>query len=237
VNEARTNGGAADATPGAVEVGPVPYAGAPDPELEVLEARAVERAAAPTLAFRMRATDVSGRPIFAIALTAVITIEPAKRRYEPEERERLVELFGTPERWAATTTSFRWAQTAAMVGAFTGSTEFELAVPCSYDLELAAPKYFDGLAEGEAPLRFHFNGTVIYEATGGAMQMIQLPWDRSTRFRLPVSVWRRMIEAHYPYRGWVPVHVETLDRLRARKVDRGLPTFDATIEDLLDGPR
>jgi hypothetical protein len=218
----------------AVQVEPVPFAGAPDPDLEVLGARAVERSAAPTLAFRVRMTDASGRPIFAVALTAVITIEPAKRSYEPAERERLVELFGAPERWASTTESFRWAHAGAMVGGFAGSTEFELEIPCTYDLELAAAKYFDGLAGGEAPLRFHFNGTVIYEAADGVMQMVQLPWDRSARFRMPVAVWRRMIEAHYPYRGWVPVHVDTLDRLRARKAERGLPTFDATIEELLD---
>src|SRR5262245_16539104 len=108
----------------AVEAEPVPFAGAPDPEREVLEARAVERAAAPTLAFRVRAADQSARPIFAVALTTVITIEPAKRTYEPEERERLVELFGAPERWGATTESFRWAQTGAMVGGFQGSTVF-----------------------------------------------------------------------------------------------------------------
>jgi Family of unknown function (DUF6084) len=219
------------------EVEPAPFAGAPDPEFEVLEARAVERAAAPTLAFRARISDSSGRPIFAIALTAVITIEPAKRAYEPGDRERLIELFGAPERWASTTTSFRWTRASAMVPSFEGSTEVELEVPCSYDLEIAAAKYFDGLAGGEAPLRFHFNGTVIYEAAAGAMQMVQLPWDRSTRFGMPVAVWRRMIDAHYPYRTWVPLHTETLDRLRTLRTARGLPTFDAAIEELLDGAR
>jgi Family of unknown function (DUF6084) len=215
------------------EVEPAPFAGAPDPELEVIEARPVERAAAPTLAFGIRISDASKRPIFTVALTAVITIEPAKRDYDAADRARLVELFGAPERWASTTTSVRWAQASAMVSSFTGSAEFELAVPCSYDLELAAAKYFEGLEGGEAPLRFHFNGTVIYEADGGAMQMVQLPWDRSTRFRMPVSVWRRMIDAHYPYRGWVPVHADTLNRLQRLKAERGLPTFDAAIDVLL----
>ena len=219
-----------------VEVEPAPFAGAPDPELEVLDARAVERAAAPTLAFQVRIADSSRRPIFAIALTAVIMIEPAKRTYEPDDRERLVELFGAPERWGSTTTSFRWTQASAMVPSFQGSIEVELEVPCSYDLELAAAKYFDGPAGGEAPLRFHFNGTVIYEAAAGEMQMVQLPWDRSTRFAMPIAVWRRMIDAHYPYRAWVPIHADTLGRLRRLKAERGLPTFDATIDALLAEP-
>ena len=82
-----------------------PFTGAPDPEFEVVSARAVERAAAPTLAFKVRAGDESGRRLFTIALTAVITIEPSKRRYDEPTRERLFELFGEPQRWASTTTN------------------------------------------------------------------------------------------------------------------------------------
>jgi hypothetical protein len=210
-----------------------PFSGAPDPEFEVLRAEPVERAAAPTLSFTVRASDDSDRRVFAIALTAVITIEPSKRRYDEETRERLIELFGEPQRWASTTTNFRWAQADALVAAFEGSTEFELVVPCTYDLELAAAKFFHGLADGEAPLRFHFNGTVFYESDDGRMQIVQVPWDRSPRFRMPVDVWRRAIDAVYPYRAWVPVDSQTLARLQRRKAERGLPTFDAVLGELL----
>ena len=103
-----------------------------------------------------------------------------------------------------------------LVPAFTGSTEFELVVPCTYDLELAAAKYFHGLADGAAPLRFHFNGTVFYEADGGRMQIVQIPWDRSPRFRMPIEVWRGTIDAAYPYRGWVPVDTRHARAPRAR---------------------
>ncbi len=212
----------------------VPFTGGPDPDFEVLEAHPVERAAAPTLGFTVRVSDASERQVFTIALTAVITVEPSKRPYDPSSRERLVELFGEPVRWASTTTNFRWAQADALVPAFAGSTEFELTVPCTYDLELAAAKYFHGLAEGEAPLRFHFNGTIFYEADGGRMQIVQIPWDRSPRFRMPIEVWRATIDATYPYRAWVPLHAETLARLERRKAERGLPTFDTVLEQLLD---
>ena len=120
-----------------------------------------------------------------------------------------------------------------LVPGFNGSTEFELVVPCTYDLELAAAKYFHGLDSGTAPLRFHFNGTVFYESEGGRMQVVQVPWDRSPRFELPVEVWRRAIDAAYPYRAWVPVHSDTLARLERRKAERGLPTFDAVVDELL----
>jgi hypothetical protein len=216
------------------ELGQSPFEDAPDPDFEILRATPVERAAAPTLSFTVRATDDSGRRVFTIAATAVISIEPSKRRYDGETRERLLELFGEPQRWASTTTSFRWAQAEALVGSFEGSTEFELVVPCTYDLELAAAKYFYGLADGEAPLRFHFNGTVFYEADDGRMQIVQVPWDRSPRFRMPVEAWRGAIDAVYPFRAWVPLDRETLERLRRRKAERGLPTFDAALTELLD---
>ena len=212
-----------------------PFSGAPDPDFEVLSARPIERAAAPTVGFRIRVSDGSRLPVFTIALTVVITVEPSKRPYDPASRERLVELFGEPERWASTTTNFRWAQADALVPAFDGGqTEFELPVPCTYDLELAAAKYFHGLDDGSAPLRFHFNGTVFYEAEGGRMQIVQIPWDRSPRFRMPIEVWRRTIDAAYPFRSWVPVHSETLARLERRKAERGLPTFDAVLDELID---
>ena len=219
----------------AAELEQAPFTGAPDPDFELLSSRPIERAAAPTVGFRVRVSDPSERRVFTIAVTAVISIEPAKRSYDPEVRERLLELFGEPERWASTTANFRWAQASALVPAFEGSTEFELVVPCTYDLELAAAKYFHGLPDGGAPLRFHFSGTVFYEDEGGRMQIVQVPWDRSPRFSMPIEVWRRTIDAAYPYRAWVPVHAATLDRLQRLKAERGLPTFDATVDVLLEG--
>jgi hypothetical protein len=210
-----------------------PFTDAPDPDFEVLAARSVDRAAAPTLRFRIRVTDNPDRRVFAIALTVVITIEPSKRAYDAQTRERLVELFGEPERWASTTTNFRWAQADALVGAFEGQAEFDLVVPATYDLEVAASKYFDGLSEGSAPMRFHFNGSVFYEAADGRIQIVQLPWDRSPRFEMPVEVWRRAIAAVYPFRRWIPAHAETIAKLARLKALRGSPTFDALLDELV----
>ncbi len=204
------------------------------PEFEVVGVEAVERAAAPTLRFEVRATDRSGLPVYMIALSVLITIEPAKRSYDGPTRERLVELFGEPERWATTTTSFRWTQTDVFVPSFAETTNFAIPVACTYDLEVAASKYFHGLDGGEAPLRFHFSGTVFYEAADTSMQQLRIPWDRSVRYSMPVAAWDEMIAAHYPYRAWIPVHTETLARLARRKAALGLPTFDATAAKLLD---
>lgn len=214
---------------------PPAFTGGPDPEFEVIGVRALKRSAAPALAFTVRVADGSPRSIFTIALTSLITVEPAKRSYDEASRERLVELFGAPERWSATAQSFRWGQIDSLVPAFETETEFELRLDCSYDLELAATKYFAGVGDGEAPLRFHFNGTVFYPGEDGRMQMVQLPWDRSARFGMPVATWREMIAAHYPHRSWIPADRETVARLERLKVERGLPTFDAALAALLDG--
>ena len=206
----------------------------PGPEFEVLGAEPVPRSAVPTVRFRMRATDASPFRVQTIALVTLISIEPAKRSYEAADRERLVELFGPPERWAATTDSFRWTQADVLVPGFDESVEFELPIPCSYDLELAPAKYLAGLAGGEVPLRFHFNGSVFYGDAEGRAQVIPLPWDRSIRFAMPHSVWSDTIAEHYPLRSWIPLDALTVERLAARKARLGAPTFDAAVSGLLD---
>ena len=99
-----------------------------------------------------------------------------------------------------------------MVPAFTGSTTFALEVPCTYDLEVAAAKYFYALADGSVPLSFHFNGTVFYRGAGRAAAGVPVPWSASAQFGMPVAAWRAMIAEHYPGGGWIRVSDETLAR-------------------------
>lgn len=213
---------------------PLTGGGVPAPEFEVARVDHVERAATPTLRFHASVRDPSGRPIHTIALSVLITVEPAKRAYSDAERERLVELFGQPERWASTTGSFRWGQADVLVPRFRGETRFEIPIACTYDHEVAAAKYLAGLEDGSAPLRLHFNGSILYEAGDGRLQLAAIPWDCSVRFEMPISAWRRMIDAHYPFRRWIGLDPRTVERLARRRAERGLPTFDATVEELLD---
>jgi hypothetical protein len=194
----------------------------------VLGAEPVAHAAAPTLRFALRVTEAA--EVHSIALNAQLQIDPARRSYDDATRERLVELFGAPERWAATTRSFLWAQVGAVVPAFQGSAEFALDVPCTYDLEVAAAKYVYSLPDGEVPLTFHFSGTILHDGLNVAM----VPWSCSASFKLPVETWRSMMAAYYPGGGWVRLETATLDRLAERKARRHLPTFDATVAELLD---
>ena len=213
--------------------GGAPAPAHPAPELTVLGVEAVPHSAVPNLFFTGHVSEPSGREVYAIALTAYVMIDPARRAYDDATRARLVELFGEPERWGATTHSFLWAELSVLVPSFTGATTFRLPMQCNYDLEIAATKYIGSLSEGHVPLTFNFTGTIFYRGDADRLQIVKVPWDCTTRFQMPAEVWRRMIDEHYPNGGWVRLSEETLERLGEQKAAAGHPTFDATVADLL----
>jgi hypothetical protein len=205
----------------------------PEPDFSVLGVSAVKYAAAPMLNFDLHVAESSGRQVYMIALTIQVMIEPARRSYDDATRERLKGLFGEPERWAVTTRSLVWAQVDVVIPAFTGSTTVSVPITCSYELEVAAAKYFHSLPDGQAPLAFHFNGTIYYKDYDGQMQMVLVPWTKSCDYRMPVATWRDMIEMYYPNTAWVALNGATIDALQSRQVSRGLATPDACIMQLL----
>jgi Family of unknown function (DUF6084) len=207
--------------------------GEPGLDFTIEGVHAVPYAAAPTLRFILRVDDASSREIFMAGLSVQIQIEPAKRTYGAEEGEKLTELFGDPHRWTTTAQRMQWASESVLIPSFTGSTTAQIEVLCNYDVELAAAKYFHSVTDGEIPLAFHFNGSVYYAGEGDRLQIVQVPWDTTTAFKMPVSVWREMIDSYYPYRGWVPLHRDTLDALQRLKARMGAPTFDAAVTELL----
>jgi hypothetical protein len=209
----------------------------PDTDFAVLGARTVRYAAAPMLALDLQVSESSGRQVYMVALTIQLMIEPARRRYDDATRERLIELFGSPERWAVTTRSLVWSKLDVLVPAFTGSTTVSVPIACNYDLELAAAKYLHSLPDGEAPLALHFSGMIYYPCEDGGLQMVLVPWTKSIDFRMPVSVWKETIEHYYPNTGWVALRSQTLAALQREKLDRGLATIDACVERLLDEAR
>jgi hypothetical protein len=209
----------------------------PEPEFAVIGARSVKYAAAPMFTIDLQVSESSGRPVYMIALSIQLMIEPARRRYDDETRERLLELFGPPERWAVTTRSVVWSQVDVLVPAFTGSTTVSVPIACNYDLELAATKYLHALPDGEAPAAMHFNGTIYYPGDDGGLQMVLVPWTKSIDFRLPISVWRETVDHYYPNTGWVALRTETLEGLQRAKLDRGLATLDAAVAALIEEGR
>jgi len=202
-------------------------------DFAVVGAEPIQHAATPGVRFHLHVTEPEGREVYAIALSTQIQIDPARRPHDEATRARLVELFGTPERWGATTHSFQWARIESLVPSFSESTGFTVEVPCTYDLEVTSAKYFDALKDGDVPLSFHFNGTVLYRGADDRLQVVLVPWSCTTRWRMPVEVWKRTIAAHYPGGGWIRLQHDTLEALGRRKAERGLHTFDDTVRDLL----
>ncbi len=199
---------------------------------DCLGAHADRYAVAPSMAFTLRISDSSGQRVEAIALRCQIRIEPSRRRYSAAEAERLNDLFGETQRWAETLRPLQFTNVAIMVPRFTGSIELDLPVMLSYDLEIGSTRYFAGLDDGEVPLLLLFSGTV-FGMTGGRLQAQQVPWSKEAAYRLPISIWREAVDAHFPNSAWIKMSRQTLDELQRFKTRTALPTWDATIQALL----
>ena len=209
----------------------------PAPEFAITSAAHLAYAAAPTMVFSATATDAAEHDIQSMALSAQVMIDPSRRGYDTRTRERLTELFGPPASWTPSTQALSWARIMAVVPGFVGTTTFALEIPCTYDLEVAATKFFYALEEGEVPLSFHFSGTVFYRSTNSRLQVAPVPWSATARFQMPVTTWRAMIAEHYPGGGWIRLQNETLASLNALRAERGLTSLDACVAELLEETR
>jgi hypothetical protein len=206
----------------------------PDLSFQVEGAEVVPFAVSPLLAFKLRIANADAdEQVQTVTLRCQIQIETTKRLYTAGEKERLGDLFGEPERWGHTLRAMLWTHATAIVTPFRGSTLVDLHVPCTFDFNVAATKYFAGLDSGEVPLNLMFSGTVFYEGGERGLQAVQIPWDREAHFRLPVKVWEEMMEHYYPNGAWLRLRRDVFDRLYRYKMRRGIPTWEQTIESLM----
>ena len=107
------------------------------------------------------------------------------------------------------------------------------AVPCTYDLEVVASKYFYALEDGEVPLEFLFSGTVFYAGEGGRLQIARISWEKEAEYRMPVRLWKEMMERYFPNSAWIRLRKDAFDQLYDYKVRMALPTWEAAVEALL----
>lgn len=198
----------------------------------VLNARAEPYAAVPTINLRLSVASSVPEPVHAVALRCQVRIEPQRRRYDSGEEDRLEELFGDTPRWGDTLRPFLWTHLATTLTGFTGVTEVDLPLPVSYDFEVAGAKYLHSLGDGEVPLVLLFSGTVFSRGNSGFSAQ-PVPWHAEASYRMPVKVWRDVMDMYFPNSGWLRLPCETIDRLSRRKVEWALATFDQTIETLL----
>jgi Family of unknown function (DUF6084) len=203
----------------------------PDLRLTIEGAEVLPYAVAPMLAFKLRVENYSpDEVIHTVALRAQIQIEPTRRKYQPSEQVRMLDLFGEPERWSQTLRNMLWTHASAVVPAFTASTTSDLPVPCTFDFNVAATKYFYGLVDGDIPLCFQFSGTVFYRAEDGTLQIAPISWDKEAKYRLPVRIWRELMDVYYPNSAWLALRRDVFERLLDLKTREGIPTWEAAIE-------
>jgi hypothetical protein len=196
-------------------------------------AEVLEFAAVPSLLFKLRIENLGEEPIRSVALNTQVRIAATQRHYDAAEQERLLEVFGETHRWGSTLRSLLWTHTILQVPPFSESTVVDMPVPCTYDFEVIAAKYFYALEDGEVPLEFLFSGTVFYAGEGGRLQVARISWEKEAQFRLPVRVWKETMEHYFPNSAWIRLRRDAFDRLYDYKVRRGLPTWEAAVEALL----
>ena len=202
-------------------------------EITCVDVRADRYAAAPTMVFRLRITESTGVRVHAIALRCQIRIEPARRRYAEGEAERLLELFGETPQWGESLKPMQFAAVGVVVPSFTGATEIDVPVPCTYDFEVGAAKYLHALAGEEVPMLLLFSGTAFRRTDDGRFEVEQVPWSLESRYRVPVAVWRELMDRFFPGSGWIRVHRDTLDALQRFKAKGALPTWEDAFAALL----
>lgn len=206
----------------------------PELSFQIEEAQVAQFAAIPALIFKLRVKNrAAGESIHTIALRAQIQIETTRRRYTPEEQSRMLDLYGEPYRWSQTLKTLLWTHANVVVPSFQDETGVDLHVPCTFDFNVAATKYFAGLSAGEVPLCFQFSGTVFYAPSGGNLQVGPISWDQEARFKLPVSMWREMMDAYYPNTAWLCLRRDVFERLNQYKTQRGIPTWEQVMETML----
>jgi Family of unknown function (DUF6084) len=111
-------------------------------------------AAAPSLLFKLCvANETPDVRVANVLLHCQIRIEATRRTYAPEDRERLIELFGVTHRWRDTLQSMLWTHTNVQVPAFDGQRIVELPVPAASISMSRQPSIFSALRE--AKCRWH----------------------------------------------------------------------------------
>jgi hypothetical protein len=203
----------------------------PDLQFTMEGAEVVQHAAAPLLAFKLRIANLpADEVVHTVALRAQIQLEVTRRKYDANEQASLQDLFGEPDRWGQTLRNLLWTHVGIVVPRFAGGTLVDLIVPCTFDFNVAATKYFHGLTTGELPLCFQFSGTIFYQGAAGTLQVAPISWDKEVKYRLPVKVWKDLMDAYYPNSAWLALQKDTFEKLYQFKVREGIPTWEEALE-------
>ena len=197
-----------------VDVAPTPYA------------------ATPELTARLCIQEGTGARVHAVALHCQVRIEPQRRGYDLDDERGLLPLFGQRDRWPQTLKPFLWMHCDTPVQGFTGRTEVDLPLPCTYDFDVTGSRYLHAVGGGTVPVVLMFSGTVFTRGDHG-FSVQQVPWDSEARYDLPVRVWQDMISTYFPHAGWVRLDHDVLAELGDYRARHGLVSWEETVTHLL----
>ena len=207
----------------------------PDLNFKIIGVEPAQRGLVPLLHFKLEITnEPAAETIQSVMLQTQIQIQSPQRGYADGEKEKLKELFGTPDQWGQTLRNKLWTHSNTVVPTFTGKTETILPVVCTFDLNIAATKYFYALEDGEVPLLFLFSGTIFYAGADGRLQVQQVSWNKECTYRMPITAWKELMNHHYPESAWLFLGRETFDRLYEFRRSSGATSWEQAIDKLLD---
>jgi hypothetical protein len=191
--------------------------------------------AIPTLMFRLRISNSEpDTPVENVMLQAQLRIEATHRSYTPSERERLIDLFGSAEDWDRSLRSVMWTNASVLVPAFAETCTVELPVPCSYDFDLAATKFFHGVETGDVPLILLFSGAIFFRNDEGELQIGQVAHHKEATYRLPAPVWQRTMDECHHRSVWLRVDRELFEEIYRFKRERHIASYNEVLWRLVD---
>jgi Family of unknown function (DUF6084) len=207
----------------------------PELTFQIRGAEAVGGIATPAVALHMEISNTPASEVIqTVVLNCQIQIEATRRRYGDAEQSRLRDLFDEPERWGQTLRPLHWTNLTTTVPGFAGCIGMKLAVPCTFDFNVTATKYFHALAGGTVPLTLLFSGTIFYRTPSDQLQAAPIPWDTEARFAMPADIWKEAVDLHHPNTAWLGLRRDNFDRLYDFKVRHGFATFDEAVERMLE---
>ena len=151
---------------------------------EVLDARPEPYAAVPTIMLRLRITESTGPPVHAVALRCQIRIEPQRRRYDPDEEDRLVEVFGEPPQWGQSLQPFLWTHVATTVTGFTGRPRSTCRSPAPTTSRSRATKYLPLARRRRDPARAAVLRHRVHPRRRRLRRSQPVAWHEEASFRL-----------------------------------------------------
>jgi hypothetical protein len=167
------------------------------------DAQPVAHAASPTIRFRLHVA-CEGEAVDALVLRVQIRLEPAAMRPLP------------------------WADVPLVVPQFTGETDSDLDVPCTYDFDVTATRFFSAHSQGAIPIRAFFSGTMFRRSPAG-FAAEPVSWSAECAFTLPLAVWHCAMEACYGNSALIRIRRDTFEHLQRIREQTGATDWDSIV--------